>query len=45
MGLESNNCDVLERVMEAQLAEEVSNATVYRTMEVVRSILRMAANE
>jgi integrase len=45
MGLETTNRDVLERVMEARLAEGVSNATVNRTMEVVRSILRMAANE
>jgi integrase len=45
MGLETINRDVLERVMEARLAEGVSNATVNRTMEVVRSILRMAANE
>ena len=37
--------EVLDRMIEARLLEGVSNATVNRTMEVVRSILRMAANE
>ena len=37
--------EVLDRVMEARLSKGVSNATVNRTMEVIRSILRKAANE
>lgn len=37
--------DVLDRVWSARKAEGVSNATVNRTMEVVRAVLRMAAFE
>jgi integrase len=36
---------VLDRLIEARRAEGVSNATVNRTMEVMRAILRKAANE
>jgi integrase len=45
MGLGAITREVLDRVMEARLSECVSNATVNRTMEVVRAILRKAANE
>lgn len=37
--------EVLDRLIETRLSEGVSNATVNRTMEVVRAILRKAANE
>ncbi len=45
MDLSAINREVLDRVIEARLSEGVSNATVNRTMEVVRAILRKAANE
>jgi integrase len=45
MELEAMTREVLDRVIETRLSEGVSNATVNRTMEVVRSILRKAANE
>jgi len=43
--LSAINRAVLDRLVEAKRAEGVSNATVNRSMEVVRAILRMAANE
>ena len=43
--LEAITREVLDRLIETRLSEGVSNATVNRTMEVVRSILRKAANE
>ncbi len=45
MDLSAINREGLDRVIEARLSEGVSNATVNRTMEVVRAILRKAANE
>ena len=45
MALSAINRAVLDRLIEARRAEGVSNATVNRTMEVVRAILRKAANE
>jgi integrase len=45
MDLSAINREVLDRMIEAKRAEGVSNATVNRAMEVVRAILRMAANE
>ncbi len=45
MELEAITREVLDRLIEAKRAEGVSNATVNRTMEVVRAILRKAANE
>jgi integrase len=43
--LEAINREVLDKVMEARRAEDVSNATVNRTLEVVRAVLRLAAQE
>jgi integrase len=43
--LEKVNRDVLDRIMAERRAEGSSNATVNRTMEVVRAVLRMAAYE
>ena len=37
--------DMLDRILSARKAGGVSNATVNRTMEVVRAVLRKAANE
>jgi integrase len=45
MELSAINRAVLDRLIEVRRAEGVSNATVNRTMEVVRAILRKAANE
>jgi integrase len=45
MELSAINRAVLDRLIEARRAEGVSNATVNRTMEVLRAILRKAANE
>jgi len=45
MELGAINRAVLDRLIEARRAEGVSNATVNRTMEVLRAILRKAANE
>ncbi len=45
MELSAINRAVLDRLVEAKRAEGVSNATVNRSMEVVRAILRKAANE
>jgi integrase len=39
------NRDVLDRILSARKAGGVANATVNRTMEVVRAVLRKAANE
>ena len=43
--LESISRSVTERLIEARLAEEVTNATVNRRLEVLRAILRKAVNE
>jgi integrase len=43
--LDRINRDLLDRIMAARRAGDVSNATVNRTMEVVRGVLRMAAFE
>ncbi len=40
MELSAINREVFDRLIEARLSEGVSNATVNRTMEVVRAILR-----
>jgi integrase len=45
MELSAINRAVLDRLIEARRAEGVSNATVNRSMEVMRAILRKAANE
>ena len=45
INLDAINREVLDRLIEARVSEDVSNATVNRTMEVVRSILRKAAIE
>ncbi len=45
MELSAINRAVLDRLIETKRAEGVSNATVNRSMEVVRAILRKAANE
>ena len=37
--------DLLDRIMAARIAEGVANSSVNRVMEVVRAILRKAANE
>jgi integrase len=43
--LELISRSLTDRLIEARLAEGVSNATVNRTLEVLRAILRKAANE
>lgn len=43
--LGSINRDLLDRIVSARKAGGVSNSTVNRTMEVVRAVLRKAANE
>jgi integrase len=43
--LGSINRDVLDRILSARRAGGVSNSTVNRTLEVVRAVLRKAANE
>ncbi len=45
MQLTAINRTVTDRLIEARLAQGVSRATVNRTMEVVRAVLRKAANE
>jgi integrase len=45
MNLETMTREVLDRLIEAKRAEGAANATVNRTMEVVRAILRKATNE
>jgi integrase len=45
MNLETMTREVLDRLIEAKRAEGAANATVNRSMEVVRAILRKAANE
>lgn len=45
LALDRINRDLLDRIMAERKAEGVSNATVNRTMEVVRGVLRMAAFE
>jgi integrase len=39
------NRDVVDRLMQARISDGVSNATVNRTFEVLRAILRRAVNE
>ena len=39
------NRDVLDRIFSARQADGVANSTVNRTMEIVRAVLRRAANE
>jgi integrase len=43
--LEAINRDLLDRIMAARNTEGLKNSTVNRTMEVVRAVLRKAANE
>jgi len=43
--LGSINRELLDRIHAARMAEGVANSTVNRTMEVVRAVLRRAANE
>ena len=43
--LKTINRDVLDRIMASRIAERVANSSVNRVMEVVRAILRKAANE
>jgi integrase len=43
--LKTINRDVLDRIHAARVADGVANSTVNRTMEVVRAVLRRAANE
>ena len=43
--LGSINREMLDRIMSARQVEGASNSTVNRTMEVVRAVLRRAANE
>ena len=43
--LDTINRDVLDRIMAARQAEKVKNSSVNRVMEVVRAVLRKAANE
>src|SRR5450759_3013497 len=43
--LKTINRDVLDRIMAARIADGVANSSVNRVMEVVRAILRKAANE
>jgi integrase len=43
--LHAINRDVLDRIIRARLAGGVSNATVNRTLEIVRAILRKAVHE
>ena len=43
--LDTINREVIERVINRRKADGVSNATVNRTLEVLRAILRKAANE
>jgi integrase len=43
--LEDINRELLDRITKARLAEGAANATVNRTLEVVRAILRKAENE
>lgn len=45
VNLASINRDLLDRILSARKAGGVSNSTVNRTMEVVRAVLRKAANE
>jgi integrase len=43
--LEAINRSLIDRISDARLAEGVSNATVNRTLEVLRAILRKCVNE
>jgi hypothetical protein len=43
--LRSVNREVLDRIFSARQADGKANSTVNRTMEVVRAVLRRAANE
>lgn len=45
MTLGAINREVLDRVFSARQADGVANSTVNRTMEIVRAVLRRAANE
>lgn len=43
--LDAINRDLIDKIMEAKLAEGVTHATVNRVMEVLRAILRKCVNE
>lgn len=43
--LDAINRDLIDKIKDAKLAEEVSNATVNRVLEVLRAILRKSVNE
>ena len=43
--LDEINRDLIDRLVEARLKEGVSNATVNRLLQILRSVLRMAARE
>jgi integrase len=45
VALDAINRDVVDRLMQARVADGVSNASVNRTFEVLRAILRRAVNE
>jgi integrase len=45
MALDGINRDVLDRILSARQSDGVANSTVNRTMEVIRAVLRKAANE
>jgi integrase len=43
--LDAINRELLDRIMAARMAEGVKNSSVNRTMEVIRAVLRKAAND